>query len=276
MRALLALVAVPFVVACVSPAADDAAAGSADVVNAGAQASLTREQRLRADHLVSVFENGTIDIQYDYVEDIHDGRGYTAGRGFTTATGDVLSVTEDYLRAVPHDPLAQFVPELRRLAAAESGDTSNLQGFPAAWQAAARTPEMQAAEDREVDRSSFNPALVHARALGIATPLALAELYDAVVMNGDGDDPDGVPALIRQATQRAHGTPKTGVSEHTWLRAFLQVRRADLAHANDADTRDAWAEAVGRVDVFMDLLDAGNDDLHGPIHVGRGYDVDVP
>lgn len=263
--------------ACASAAADDASDGSeAAATTTKGEGGFTPEQRLRADRLVSVFENGTIDIQYDYVEDIKDGRGYTAGRGFTTATGDVLRVTKDYLRSAPTDPLARFVPELEKLAAAESGDTSKLVGFPLAWQNAAKTKAMRAAEDREVDNVSFLPAMAHADDLGLKTILARAEIYDAVVMHGDGDDPDGVPALITAATKDAAGTPKSGVPEHVWLKSFLKVRRADVAHASDADTRDTWAEAVGRVDVFSDLLAAGNDDLHGPIQVGRGYDVKVP
>jgi chitosanase len=262
--------------ACSSAAADDASDGSEAASTATTEGGFTAEQHLRADRLVSVFENGTIDIQYDYVEDIEDGRGYTAGRGFTTATGDVLRVTKDYLRAAPSDPLARFVPELEKLAAAESGDTSKLVGFPLAWQNAAKTKAMRAAEDREVDNVSFLPAMAHADALGLKTILARAELYDAVVMHGDGDDPDGVPALLTAATKDAAGTPKTGVPEHVWLKSFLKVRRADVAHAYDADTRATWAEAVGRVDAFSDLLAAGNDDLHGPIQVGRGYDVTVP
>ncbi len=277
-RVLLALVlSLPLTFACSAPVEDDGVTGGAAITSTTtATASLDSVHRLRADRLVSVFENSTIEIQYDYVEDINDGRGYTAGRGFTTATGDVLSVTQDYLQSAPNDPLALYVPELQRLADAESSDTSNLQGFPDAWKAAAQTEAMKAAEDREVDRSSYEPALAHARALGIHTSLALAELYDAVVMNGDGDDADGVPALIHAATSRAGGTPKAGVSEHKWLQSFLTVRRADLAHAHDPETRKEWAKAVSRVDVFSDLLAAGNDDLDGPIHVGREFDIDVP
>ena len=47
---------------------------------------LNAEQRSRADQLVSIFENGTPLIQYDYAENLDDGRGVTVGQvGFTTA-----------------------------------------------------------------------------------------------------------------------------------------------------------------------------------------------
>src|SRR5579862_8416717 len=51
---------------------------------------LTSAQRRRADQIISVFENDTIELQYGYTEELDDGRGLTAGRaGFTTATGDL-------------------------------------------------------------------------------------------------------------------------------------------------------------------------------------------
>src|SRR4051794_38398220 len=63
---------------------------------------LTAAQHHRADQLVSTFENSTPVIQYGYIENIHDGRGYTAGRaGFTTATGDFLDVVERYTKKLP-------------------------------------------------------------------------------------------------------------------------------------------------------------------------------
>lgn len=49
--------------------------------------------------LVSSAENSSTDYaeQYAYIEDIGDGRGYTAGIiGFTTGTGDLLEVVERY------------------------------------------------------------------------------------------------------------------------------------------------------------------------------------
>jgi chitosanase len=239
-------------------------------------ARLDPEQRLRADRLVSVFENGSIEIHYDYVEDLRDGRGYTVGRGFCTGTGDALRVIKSYVELAPNDPIARFIPELQRLADQGSDDISKLHGFPEAWRAAVKNAAFRAAEDAEVDRSSYTPATLHADTLGIHTALGLTILYDAVVMHGDGDDEDGVPALVARTTAAAGGSPRTGIEERVWLLRFLDVRRADLAHAHDPATRKAWAEAVGRADVLKALVMSGNDDLRGPIHVGADYDVDVP
>ncbi len=272
------------VVACAAPTqpGDDVAPESAEESVARARPipssanRLTVAQRLRADRLVSVFENGTIEIQYDYVENIHDGRGYTIGRGFTTATGDAYRVVDEYVKGAPRDALARFLPELKRLADRESGSTSGLSGFASAWKAAAKTGAMRAAEDHEVDRASYLPATKMADALGLRTALGLVILYDTIVMHGDGTDPDGAATLVSRATSKAGGTPKSGVEEHAWLTAFVAVRRADLVHASDPATRKAWAEAVSRADVLRDLVVAKNDDLHGPITVGYDYGVTVP
>src|SRR5437870_4798044 len=58
---------------------------------------LTVEQKRRAEQLTSLFENGRIELQYSYAEDLGDGRGITTGRaGFTTADGDALEVVTLY------------------------------------------------------------------------------------------------------------------------------------------------------------------------------------
>jgi chitosanase len=62
-----------------------------------AEAELTKEQKKRCEEYTSIFENDTIELQYAYVENIRDGRGYTAGRaGFTTGTADALEVIKKF------------------------------------------------------------------------------------------------------------------------------------------------------------------------------------
>jgi chitosanase len=246
-------------------------------LSSSSSSHFTPEQRLRADRIISVFENGTMEIRYDYVERLSDGRGYTAGRGFTTGTGDVLAVVEDYAKRSPRNTLERYLGALRKLAAAHSDAITGLEGFPAAWTKAAKTdPVFRKCQDDEVDRSSYSPAMEIADGLGLKTALGRFAMYDAIFMHGPGDDPDGLPALVKAATRDARGAPKDGVAEPTWLLAFFRVRRATLVHAHDPSTRAEWAKAVGRADVFLDLLAAKNLDLHGPIHLGADYDVNVP
>ena len=277
---LLGLALSGSLVACSGADAAAPATDSADAITGGsANASqhpgwLAGDTKRRAEALTSLFENSTTEIQYAYVEDIHDGRGFTAGRaGFTTATGDALEVIELYTMRVPQNPLAKYLPRLRVLAKVESGSVVGLDGFAAAWTSAARDSAFRTAQDDVEDRLYFIPAMKRADTLHLATPLARAELYDAIIQHGEGDDPDGLPALLARTAKSVSGTPATGVDEKKWLDAFFTVRRADLAHASDASTRAAWAESVSRVDAVRAIATTGNYDLHGPIVVHSG-DVD--
>jgi chitosanase len=276
LRILLALAALP---AAGCSGTDDAAIDTAgEAVRASHAAWLAGDAKRRAAELTSLFENGTIELQYAYVEDLHDGRGYTAGRaGFTTATGDALEVVQRYTSRVSENPLARFLPRLRQLARAESGSTTGLSGFATAWQQAARDPAFRQAQDDVEDELYFAPAMTKSDALHLALPLSRAAVWDAIIQHGDGDDPDGLDALLARTRAAAHGTPATGVDEKTWLDAFFTVRRADLAHASDPDTRAAWAESVSRVDALRSVARAGDYALDGPVHVvSSDFDATIP
>ncbi len=238
---------------------------------------LTAEQRLRADRLINIFEHGTTEFRYGSAEVLSDGRGITFGRaGFTTRTGDGHEVIERYTAAKPENPLARYRPRLEVLAREESGSTDGLEGFLEAVHQAAGDPLFRQAQDRLQEELYYQPAARRGDALGLKTALARAAIYDALVMHGGGDDPDGLPALLERTRAEVGGTPATGVDEAAWLAAFLRVRRADLAHAANPQTRAVWARSVGRVDVWRSLADQGNWDLHGPIVLRGEYAAVIP
>jgi chitosanase len=232
-------------------------------------AGLTHAQRIRVDKLISQFENSTSKIQYCYIEALDDGRGYTAGRaGFTSATGDLLEVAQAYTDAVPDNPLADLLPRLRELAANGDGSLDGLEKLPQAWRDTCKDPRQRRIQDDVVDKEYYNPAVRHWRRLSLHRPLSLAAIYDAEIQHGDGEDPDGVPAMLKRAAKRAHGTPRSmHVPETRFLKAFIHVRRATLAHAHDPSTRAAWAETVERADVWRQLVDTGQWKLASPIRV---------
>ena len=224
------------------------------------------EQRLRADQLVSAFENSTTVISYDYAENLDDGRGVTSGRaGFTTATCDALAVVEVYTGRVGDNVLAPFVPELERLCDTESDDTAGLpeDAYVAAWQEAAGDDEFIAAQDEIVDRDYYIPAMEAADDIGLTTALARAELFDTALQHGPGDDPDGLYALIERATS-AVGLPAEA-GEELWLDTFLDVRIDDLIDPYNVETAEEWRESTDRVECMRRIADSGNYDLDGPI-----------
>ena len=230
----------------------------------------TPEKRLLADHVISVFENSTPDLQYGYAENIHDGRGITAGRaGFTSSTGDMLLVVQNYTALVPNNGLAQYLPALQTLSATEDSSTSNLGNLIAAWALAAQDTIFRMVQDAVVDELYYLPALEYSVDLGIHTPLGLLCVYDAIIQHGDGEDPDGLAALIDKAGR----SPADGRSEEIWIKKFNQVRREDLLNPFDQETQAEWSESVGRVDVLLKLLEDGNFELTPPLVINPYGDV---
>jgi chitosanase len=225
-------------------------------------------QKTRFMQLTSLFENDTIDLQYGYAEDLGDGRGITSGvAGFTTADGDAYEVVRLYTKKSPNNLLAKYLPTMEKLAENGSDDTSKLKNYIKSWAASANDPVFKKAQDEVIDVEYFNPAMKYADKLGLSSNLSKAFLYDTIIQHGDGDDPDSIGALIKTTEDNLGGTPKTGIDEKQWLSAFIQVRKADLAHAYAADTRKEWAQSTGRCDVYNQLVKDDNFDLNGPITI---------
>ena len=87
------------------------------------------KQKIICEQITSFFENLSTDFAYDYVEDLHDGRGITCGRsGFCTGTGDCYMVVKRYDERRPGSPLAKFLPELLRLNSAS--EFAQSQSYP--------------------------------------------------------------------------------------------------------------------------------------------------
>jgi chitosanase len=178
--------------------------------------------------LVSSAENSTLDWrrEFGYIEDIGDGRGYTAGLiGFCSGTGDMLQLVRSYAAAEPRDPLARFLPALRRV----NGSASHAglgAPFVTAWRRAAKDPVFRRLQLRELDRVYFDPAVSRAKADGLG-PLGQFIYYDAIVMHGPGPSPSSFGGIRRRAIHQAP-TPAQGGSQIAYLNAFLDVRRAQM------------------------------------------------
>lgn len=243
-----------------------------------AQFSVTPAQKLRMEQLSSVFENNSIAFAYGYAQNINDGRGITCGRvGFTTGTGDWYQVVQAYTAQRPGNVLAPYLPRLKQLAAGPmpNPDTTGLDGMIAATATAGADPVMQQVQDSLVDSLIYTPAVQLTQGIGAGSALTVAAMYDGVLTHGQGTDPDSIEAMIARATQTAGGTPKTGVPESTWLKAFIAARRQDMLHPAYAPSTAPWTAAVGRLDVYDALIASNNWNLTGPIDT-LSYGVTVP
>lgn len=209
--------------------------------------------------LVSSAENSSLDwkAQYKYIEDIGDGRGYTAGIiGFCSGTGDMLDLVELYADRKPGNVLARYLPALRRVNGTDSHNGLD-PSFPADWRTAARDTVFQQAQNDERDRVYFNPAVKQGKADGLRV-LGQFAYYDAIVMHGDGTDPTSF-RNIRKRALRSAKPPAQGGDEVAYLNAFLDARvwamKQEEAHSD-----------TSRVDTAQRVfLRKGNLDLTPPL-----------
>ncbi|MBW8705991.1 Chitosanase [Streptomyces sp. MBT84] len=174
--------------------------------------------------LVSSAENSSLDwkAQYKYIEDIGDGRGYTAGIiGFCSGTGDMLDLVQLYADRKPGNVLAKYLPALRDVNGTDSHDGLD-PNFPRDWRTAAQDTVFQQAQNDERDRVYFNPAVQQGKADGLGV-LGQFTYYDAIVMHGDGDDATSFRNIRKRALRTAK-PPAQGGAEVAYLNAFLDAR----------------------------------------------------
>lgn len=208
--------------------------------------------------LVSSAENSSIDYakQYAYIEDIGDGRGYTAGIiGFTTGTGDLLEVVKRYTELKPENELEKYIPALEQVNGTDSHDGLG-DSFEKAWRDAAQSDEMIQAQNDILDEQYMNIALKYAKEDGLR-PLGQYIYYDALVVHGSGDSEDCFEA-IRNAAMKKEKVPSNGGDETAFLLAFLDARvpvmKMEAAHSD-----------LSRLNAQRKFLSEGNFDLALPL-----------
>ncbi|MGY0236273.1 chitosanase [Longispora urticae] len=209
--------------------------------------------------LVSSAENSSLDwkSQYKYIEDIDDGRGYTAGIiGFCSGTGDMLDLVELYAQRKPGNVLAKYLPALRKVNGTDS-HTGLGSAFEKDWATAAKDSAFKKAQDDERDRVYFNPAVQQAKADGLWA-LGQFAYYDTIVMHGNGTDRDSFGSIRKNALKKAK-PPSQGGDQVAYLNAFLDARKVAMKH-EDAHSDTSRVDTAQRV-----FLKAGNLDLNPPL-----------
>lgn len=175
--------------------------------------------------LVSSAENSSTDYraQYSYLEDIGDGRGYTAGIiGFTSGTGDLLDVMRLYEELKPeNNALSPYIPALEAVNGTDSHEGLG-ENFEMAWVAACEDEEMIEAQNRILEEQYLTPAVASAKVDGLS-PLGQYIYYDALVVHEPGEDGDSFGG-IRTAALKNAKPPAKGGGETTYLLVFLDAR----------------------------------------------------
>ncbi|MEU4239142.1 chitosanase [Actinoplanes sp. NPDC026619] len=205
--------------------------------------------------LVSAAENSSLNwrAQFAYIEDIGDGRGYTAGIiGFCSGTGDMLELVEAYTATKPSNVLAKYLPALRNVDGTDSHSGLD-PNFTKDWKTAAADTVFQAAQEAERDRVYFNPSVADGKTDGVRA-LGQFAYYDASVMHGY----EGMRSIRTRALKKAK-PPAQGGDERTWLNAFLDERVVEM-NKEEAHSDTSRVDTAQRV-----FLNNGNFDLNTPL-----------
>ena len=222
------------------------------------------EIKVKMDEVVSVNENSTTELQYDYCENEGDGRGFTAGRaGFTTSDGDALGVILQYGKG----DLMNCVQILRKLEASNSDSTFwlRLKGYREAWKKAALDKGFRDAQDIVSDREYYTPALTLASQMGLSTALGVLCFYDTCIQHCF-DGPDSLNDIANFADKNTKYGPDMLQNEYEFLTSFLRKRRAVLMNPQDSSTQKEWSESVGRADALASLVSDHVWDLKETFH----------
>ncbi|GAA2145902.1 chitosanase [Kitasatospora kazusensis] len=257
-RLALAVVLAAIPVSVATAGISQAQTPAAATVRAGVGLDDAHKKEI-AMELVSSAENSSLDwkAQYKYIEDIGDGRGYTAGIiGFCSGTGDMLDLVQHYTALKPGNVLAKYLPALKKV----NGSASHAglgTPFMKDWATAAKDTVFQTAQNDERDRVYFTPSVDQAKADGLRA-LGQFIYYDAIVMHGPGNDPTSFGGIRATAMKHAK-TPAQGGNETTYLNAFLDARKAAML-------TEAAHDDTSRVDTEQrPFLKAGNLDLNPPL-----------
>jgi chitosanase len=207
---------------------------------------MTELQKLTAQAIVNIFETGKALGNYGQVTLIKGDSGHlTYGRSQTTlASGNLSSLIADYCAASGAtfaSQLSPYLDRLRRKDLALDNDTA----FRALLKSAGDDPVMHAAQDAFFDRTYWNPSAADAAALGVATPLGTAVVYDGHI--------HGSWKTMRDRTLAAYGKVAP-IGEQAWIGHYVDVRRGWLANHRNA----ALHPTVYRMDAFRALIAAGN------------------
>lgn len=238
---------------CAAPAAPEPSAPTASAPSDPSADLADPRMKEIAMELVSSAENSSLDwrAQFAYIEDIGDGRGYTAGIiGFCSGTGDMLELVQAYTKTEPDNPLASYLPALEAVNNTDSHEGLD-PGFTDAWVTAAADPVFQDAQNFERDSVYFDPAVAQAKQDGLQA-LGQFAYYDAAVMHGF----DGMLSIRDAALAVA---PAAGGDETAYLEAFLDAREVEMnkEEAHSDTTRVSTAQRV--------FLHEGNLGLQPPL-----------
>lgn len=225
----------------------------------------TPQQKRAIDSVLSIFETGALPSlnSYSTCTVLADGAGISYGKHqCTDKAGSLDKVCQKYV-TLNGSRSAELSKYLGYLAANETTKVNPKGPYPAWMQDLIKLlkelgsdPFMQDAQDSVFDTEYFNPAVVHAKVIGLTKALSLLVIYDTCIHSGPG----------RVATHRnafPEASPANGGSEEAWVKAYILARRKWLLSSTNALVQ----KTVYRQDALMEIANSGNWDLNLPMVV---------
>ncbi|HMM13940.1 MAG TPA: peptidoglycan-binding protein [Parvibaculum sp.] len=216
---------------------------------------LSELQKQAAQAIVNIFETGRAQGDHARLTLAPGDPGHlTYGRSQTTlASGNLYLLIKSYCEMAEAAYGRALKPYLPRLAALDL-TLDHDRTFHALLRQAGSDPAMRVAQDSFFDRAFWEPATRAVSALGFATALGTAIVYDGFV--------HGSWSAMRDRTAARHGGP-AALGERKWVEAYVSERRNWLAkHSNGLLQRTVY-----RMDAFGTLIAAENWPLDLPFTV---------
>jgi len=215
--------------------------------------------------MTATLENSTTQLQFNYAENLGDGRGITFGCiGFCTGTYDGNILIKHYTELNPDNTLAKYIPALDKIDSG-SHDAADWDGKPSVEGLSGFIQDVNACDDPlfkkaqmdKLDELYYDPAMEIANSIGVKNALTKAFIYDMCVRHGT----DGAEDIIKAA-----GTLSN--DENTFLLKLISLRDAELKREGLGD--------VDRDQGFKNVLNSGNVNLKTPFtFVAYGDDFTI-
>ena len=214
---------------------------------------LTLQQINTTLSLVSIAENSMIEWwkTYNYIENIHDGRGYTISIvGFCTGTGDFIMVLNELKKINPNHILVKYIPAVE---GRSGGNVNGLEGLVKdVTSLGIQDSDFNTAVWRIIQQLYWDPAMEFCAKKNLSSALAKYIAYDTFLNFG---------------TLEAFEKIKLD-TQVNMLSEFLTIKQKVIEHDKSlGDTKD------NRVAMQRKLLMEGNLDLHLPMTVSCYKDV---
>ncbi len=228
--------------------------------------------RKRIMSLVGAAENSDINYSnnYSYIEDIGDGRGYTAGViGFTTGTNDMVKLVKHYNKLNPNNELKKYQDALTKLSESKSDSHKGLNGFKKAWKNASKNDRDNfiKAQNYVLKTDYMTDAVNRAKEDGLSQ-LGQYIYFDAIVKHGPGhgatNPKDWSFDDLRNEAKKGAKTPAEGGNEADYLNNFVG-KRYDAISAEQRADEDNNPNVYDRLKVQQELIKDSNFDLKLPL-----------